>query len=273
MSTTQELVRPPAVAGTFYPARPDVLAADVDGYLGAAAVAGLTPKALIVPHAGYVYSGPIAGSAYATFAGSVPERGAADEVRRVVLLGPAHYVPVEGIAVLSVDAFATPLGTVPIDAAARALVLALPGVRIDDAAHEPEHSLEVQLPFLQRTLRAFTLLPLLVGRADPGLVTRVLDAVWGGPETLVVVSTDLSHYLAYDHARDRDARTASAIVHCDGAAVDDYDACGATPLRGLLTVARARALGVRALDVRNSGDTAGDRTRVVGYGAFALEER
>jgi len=265
MSTTQERVRPPAVAGTFYPARPDVLAADVDGYIGAAAVAGLTPKALIAPHAGYVYSGPIAGSAYATLV--------ADEVRRVVLLGPAHYVPVEGIAVPSVDAFVTPLGSVPIDGAARALVLALPGVRIDDAAHEPEHSLEVQLPFLQRTLRAFTLLPLLVGRADPGLVSRVLEAVWGGPETLVVVSTDLSHYLTYEDARDRDARTASAIVRSDGAAVDDYDACGATPLRGLLRVARTRALGVHALDVRNSGDTAGDRTRVVGYGAFALEER
>lgn len=264
---TSVRVRPAAVAGSFYPGSADAL----DAALGRAfddavvpAADAAVPKALIVPHAGYVYSGAIAASAYARIA---PAR---TTIRRVVLLGPSHRVYVRGLAVPGVDAFRTPLGVVPIDAGARDVVLRLPGVQIDDRAHADEHSLEVQLPFLQRTLDDFTLLPFSVGDATVDEVTSVLDACWGGPETLVVISTDLSHYHRYDDATRLDARTAATIVARRPEAVDDRDACGAYPLRGLLRVASERGLSVEQLDLRNSGDTAGDRHRVVGYGAFAV---
>lgn len=258
-------VRPPAVAGLFYPDDPERLEAALHRALDVVVPIGEpVPKAVIVPHAGYIYSGPIAGVAYARLA---PLQGIVD---RVVLLGPAHRVPVGGLAVPRSDAFATPLGVVPIDQDLRRRVLALPRVVLDDHAHAGEHSLEVQLPFLQRTLGRFTLLPLAVGDAGPDEVAEVLDAVWGGPETLVVVSTDLSHYLDYETASARDRRTASAIVAADAARIGDDDACGARPVRGLLVAARRRGLSVRLLDLRSSGDTAGDRSRVVGYGAFAI---
>ena len=257
-------IRPPAVAGTFYPEDPVALAAMVDRALGAAPAGEPPPKALIVPHAGYVYSGPIAGSGYARLA---PLR---DVVRRVVLLGPAHRVRVAGLAVSSADAFATPLGRVDLDRELRARVRELPGVQVHDAAHAREHSLEVQLPFLQRVLARFTLLPLVVGDAEPAAVAAVLDAVWGGAETLIVVSSDLSHYHDYDTAVRRDRATAAAVVARAAERIDDDDACGARPLRGLLEATARRGLGVRLLDLRNSGDTAGPRDEVVGYGAFAV---
>jgi AmmeMemoRadiSam system protein B len=222
------------------------------------------PEAIVVPHAGYVYSGAIAASAYARI---VPARSI---IRRVVLLGPSHRVPVRGLAVPSVDAFETPLGRVLIDDDARSLVLTLPAVEIDDRAHAAEHSLEVQLPFLQTVLDDFTLLPMSVGDATTEEVAAALDLCWGGPETLVVISTDLSHYHPYDEAVGLDARTAAAIVACRPDAVVDGDACGARPVRGLLRCASHRGLDVEQLDLRNSGDTAGDRHRVVGYGAFAV---
>jgi len=258
-------VRPPAVAGTFYPADPATLRAVVARALADAPPdAAPPPKALVAPHAGYVFSGPIAGSAWARVA------AARDVVRRVVLLAPAHRVPVRGLATSSADAFATPLGPVRVDDELRRRVLALPHVVVDDRAHAPEHAIEVHLPFLQLVLDDPTLLPLLVGDADPDEVSAVLDAVWGGPETLVVVSTDLSHYLEYHAAAARDRRTAASIVAADQAAIGDHDACGARPLRGLLATARRRGLGVRLLDLRSSGDTAGDPDAVVGYGAFAV---
>jgi MEMO1 family protein len=260
-------VRPPAVAGSFYPGSPDALAVAIRQAFDAAAIPATdapVPKALIVPHAGYVYSGAIAASAYARIL------RARTTIRRVVLLGPSHRVYVRGLALPGVDAFRTPLGIVPIDADARAIALGVPGVRIDDRAHADEHSLEVQLPFLQSVLDDFTLLPFSVGDATIDEVTGVLDACWGGPETLVVISTDLSHYHRYDEARTLDARTAAAIVASRPDAVDDRDACGAYPLRGLLRMASDRGLSIEQLDLRNSGDTAGDRHRVVGYGAFAV---
>jgi AmmeMemoRadiSam system protein B len=258
-------VRPPAVAGLFYPAEPRELAATVAGALAVEVPDDeAAPKALIVPHAGYVYSGQTAGIGYARL------RGLRGTVTRVVLLGPAHREWVEGLAVPSVDAFATPLGAVPVDDVLRRRVLELPCVAVDDRAHAREHSLEVQLPFLLATLGTFTLLPLAVGDASSEQVAAVLEAVWGGPETLVVVSSDLSHYHDYERARARDARTASAIVAQTERAIADDDACGARPVRGLLVAARARGLAVRLLDLRSSGDTAGDRDRVVGYGAFAV---
>lgn len=258
-------VRPAAVAGRFYPGDAGSLAATVDDALAHAVPwSGGAPKAMVVPHAGYVYSGPIAATGYRTLA---PVR---DTVRRVVLLGPAHYVGVRGLAVSSADAFVTPLGSVPVDAAARAVVLGLPGVVVDDRAHAPEHSLEVHLPFLQRTLTEFAVLPLVVGAADARTVADVLDAVWGGDETLIVVSSDLSHYLDHTTASRRDHATADAILAGRIDALTGEDACGAAPLRGLLLAVAEHGLEGHLLDLRTSGDTAGDRTRVVGYGTFVF---
>lgn len=259
------LVRPAAVAGTFYPADPQELESEVDAFLDVPVPSDESPpKALIVPHAGYVYSGATAGAAYARLK---PLRGA---TQRVVVLGPAHRVWVDGIAVSSADAFATPLGIVPVDDALRRRALAFPLVQVGDRAHASEHALEVQLPFLQRVLGDFRVLPLVVGDASTDDVAQVIDALWGGNETLIVVSSDLSHYHDYDTARRLDARTAAAIVAGDGDAIRDDDACGARPVRGLLEAARHHGLGVRLIDLRTSGDTAGDRDSVVGYGAFAL---
>jgi len=280
-------VRRPAVAGMFYPDDAERLAADVDAFVADARYDGPPPKAIVVPHAGYLYSGPIAGSGYAAV------RPLASTITRVVLLGPSHRVPLEGVAVPSVDAFLTPLGPVEIDADARDVALACDGVVVDDLPHAGEHSLEVHLPFLQRELgnaasgadaaashpvgsgsrAAFRVLPLVVGHASPSTVAAVLDALWGGPETLIVVSSDLSHYEPYASARAHDEHTAQAIVAGDVDAIDPYDACGAYPVRGLLTAAARHDLVVALLDLRNSGDTAGDRNRVVGYGAFALAPR
>jgi AmmeMemoRadiSam system protein B len=258
-------VRPAAVAGRFYPGDAATLQATVDDELAHAPVwSGPVPQALVVPHAGYVYSGPIAATGYATLA------AARDVIRRVVLLGPAHYVGFDGVAVSSADAFATPLGDVRIDPELRERVLGLAGVRVHDAAHGPEHSLEVHLPFLQRALADFTVLPLVVGHAATDTVAAVIAAVWNPPDTIVVVSTDLSHYLDHDAAARRDRATAAAVVNGDVDEIAPDDACGAYPLRGLLEAARDRDLTVELLDLRNSGDTAGPRDRVVGYAAFAL---
>jgi AmmeMemoRadiSam system protein B/AmmeMemoRadiSam system protein A len=257
--------RPPAVAGLFYPATREALEADVEDALRQARHVSLPPpKALVVPHAGYVYSGVVAGAAY-----SLVDRAS---VRRVVLLGPCHRVPIRGLALPDADAFDTPLGSVDLDRDAVARIADLGQVVRSPAAHAREHSLEVQLPFLQRRLGEFRLLPLAVGDASQDEVAEVLDRLWGGPETLIVVSSDLSHYHRYDEARAIDAATARAIVALDSA-LDHEQACGATPLAGLLAVARRRGMHATLLDLRNSGDTAGDRSRVVGYGAFALHER
>jgi AmmeMemoRadiSam system protein B len=264
-------VRSPAVAGTFYPSDPNELRAKVAAALAAASRAagdaaptGAPPKALVVPHAGYVYSGEIAASGYVRLA------AAAGSIERVVLLGPAHRVPVRGLAVSSADAFETPLGRVRVDTEARDRLAGLRQVVVDDVAHAGEHSLEVHLPFIQVVLGDVAVLPLAVGAAGPEDVAEVLDALWGGPETAVVVSTDLSHYLDYESARAVDRVTAEAIVsrRYDKIAVES--ACGAHPLRGLLLTAERRGLDVALLDLRSSGDTAGPRDRVVGYGAFAV---
>jgi AmmeMemoRadiSam system protein B/AmmeMemoRadiSam system protein A len=261
-------IRPPAVAGMFYPGEPRALAAELDDLLGG--VPHLEPrlgfpKALIVPHAGYIYSGEIAARAYDELA---PARGI---VRRVVLLGPVHRVPVRGLAVPGADAFATPLGSVPIDRDALRAVQDLPQVVASDAAHALEHSLEVQLPFLQKVLGAFTLVPFAVGTASVPEVAAVLERLWGGPETLIVVSTDLSHYHAYDEAKRIDGGTLERVRGC-ATDIDHDEACGATPLNGLLSLAKKRRMSVQLLAACNSGDTAGGKGQVVGYGAFALRE-
>lgn len=257
--------RPPAVAGTFYPAEPGPLSAEIRNYLAEAGVThaeNRLPKALIVPHAGYVYSGRVAASGYAHLQ---PHRS---RIRRVVLLGPAHRVAVTGLAAPSVDAFRTPLGPVVLDRQSLQSLLDLPFVAVDDDAHAREHSLEVQLPFLQTVLDAFVLIPLVVGDATPAQVHQVLERLWGGPETVIIVSSDLTHFHDHATATRRDRQTADAIERLAGSAILREDACGRCPIQGLLASAQAHQLTSRCVDLRNSGDTAGPRDRVVGYGAF-----
>jgi MEMO1 family protein len=259
-------VRPAAMAGSWYPGESTALAAEVASYLAdTRGAAGKAPKAIIAPHAGYMYSGPIAGSIYARLA------PLADRIERVVLAGPAHRVYVTGVAVPSVEAFASPLGEVALDVAAIAKLRELPFVEVNDAAHAREHSLEVHLPFLQSVLGRFRLVPVVVGDASPGEMALLFETLWGGDETLIVVSSDLSHYLPYDSARGRDRDTARAIVELQATLVPE-EACGAAPINGLLRAARQRGMKAEMVDLRNSGDTAGDRSRVVGYGGFAFTE-
>jgi AmmeMemoRadiSam system protein B len=263
-------VRPAAVAGRFYPADPGELRDLVDRLVGEVRCGPRPgfPAAVVAPHAGYVYSGGVAATAYAQVA------GAAGAVSRVVLLGPAHFSPLAGMAVPAVDGFATPLGTVAVDDDARSAATALPGVAVDDRPHGGEHSLETQLPFLQRVLGPdVPVLPVLVGRAPPESVAAVLTALLAVDGALAVVSTDLSHFLDERSARERDRRTVEAVLARDAAALRPDDACGYHPLRGLLHHAAARCLTVELLRLATSADSGADRARVVGYGAFVLHER
>ena len=255
--------RRPAVAGLFYPADRPSLERTVAALLAAAPAGDEAPKAIIAPHAGYQYSGLTAAHAYRQL---VSRR---DRIRRVVLLGPAHRVYLRGMALPSVDAFSTPLGDVPVDTRAVEQLRDLPGVQISDQAHADEHSLEVHLPFLQAVLGDFRVIPIVVGVCPASDVERVLEALWGGDDTVIVASSDLSHFHCYDDAREIDARTTARIEARETTLVGD-EACGAYALNGLLRAAGKRGLDVRTLDVRNSGDTAGDKGRVVGYGAYAL---
>src|SRR5436190_1006140 len=261
-------VRAAAVAGMFYPGDARVLASELEELFGGVEQSDVRlgyPKALIVPHAGYIYSGPVAARAYDELG---PARGI---VRRVVMLGPVHRVPVRGLAMPTDAAFATPLGSVPIDHEALARVHGLPQVVKSDVSHMQEHALEVQLPFLQRQLGEFALAPFAVGDASVAQVAEVLERLWGGPETLIVLSTDLSHYHPYAEARQIDCNTVTRIAGL-ATDLDHEEACGATPLNGLLAVAQQRNLSIRLLAACNSGDTAGGKGRVVGYSAFALHE-
>jgi MEMO1 family protein len=259
-------IRPAAVAGSFYAGHPERLRTAVADLLAAApASVGASPKALIAPHAGYVYSGGVAAAAFATL--KTGKQG----ISRVVLIGPAHYVAVRGIAVPTTDAFETPLGRVPIDRDAVSAIADLPFVVETDAAHAPEHALEVELPFLQTLLGSFALVPLLVGDADPRRVAEVLGRLWGGPDTLIVVSSDLSHYHDYETARRLDAATAAAIERAEWRSLGPDRACGFLAVAGLLVEADRRGLKAQRLALCNSGDTAGPRDRVVGYGAWMFE--
>ena len=256
-------VRPPAVAGLFYPDDPAELTELLNELLRGDARPPPGLKALIAPHAGYVYSGPVAAAVFRLL------RAEAGRVRRVVLLGPSHRIPFRGLAVPTASAFATPLGELPIDARARDAVLRLPQMHATDAPHAEEHSLEVELPFLQALLGSFEFLPIVAGDAKPAEVAEALDTVWGGAETLVVVSTDLSHYHDYETARILDRATNEAILAFTER-LGGEQACGCVGLNGFLRTARARALRIELKDLRNSGDTAGDRAHVVGYGAWAV---
>jgi MEMO1 family protein len=259
-------VRPPAAAGLYYPRDPEGLRHALQTLLGpATATADRLPKALIVPHAGYAYSGEVAACAYRRLG----REESATRIRHVVLLGPSHRVKMHGLALPSCDGFATPLGTVPVNAAARQRLRELGLAGISDAPHALEHCLEVQLPFLQVLLQDFDLLPIAVGFAPPAQVGRALEAVWGGTETLVIVTSDLSHHHTRLEAQSLDGATARRITE-RRSDLSETDACGADALNGLMEIARQRGLQVELLDRRTSGDTAGDDQRVVGYGSFAL---
>jgi AmmeMemoRadiSam system protein B len=256
--------RPAAVAGLFYPAETATLEHAVDEMLAAAHPGTGGAKAIIAPHAGYIYSGPTAAHAYRLLEG---RRG---QIRRVVLLGPAHRVYLQGMGLPSVDVFTTPLGDVRIDRDGVRRALELPGTQVSDEAHAAEHSLEVHLPFLQTVLEDFQLVPIVVGVCPAAQVQAVLDALWGGDETLIVVSSDLSHFHSWAKAREIDAHTTARIEARESTLHGD-EACGAYAVNGLMLAAKDHGLQVRTLDTCNSGDTAGDKHRVVGYGAYALE--
>ena len=258
-------IREPAVAGMFYPAEANELATVVQHYLaGATPQPGPVPKAIIAPHAGYIYSGPVAASAYIQL---IPAKFT---IKRVVLLGPSHRVPLHGLAASSATQFATPLGLIPVDTQSIEKIAALPQVSINDQAHRQEHSLEVHLPFLQQVLDEFTLVPLVVGQTSPEDVHQVLAELWGGTETLIVISSDLSHYHEYSVAQQLDQKTSQAIEQLDYKHIRYESACGRDPLNGLLHIARQFGMQARTIDLRNSGDTAGSHDQVVGYGAYLL---
>lgn len=257
-------VRRPAVAGSFYPSDSAALRDLVDGLLKGAATGAPAPKGVIAPHAGYVYSGPIAASAYARISNG------RDTIRRVVVLGPSHYVGLHGLATSSTGAFSTPLGEVPVDVQAQRAIEDLPQVQVLDRAHAREHSIEVQLPFLQRCLGSVGFVPLAVGEATAEEVSAVLDRLWNGTETLIVVSSDLSHYLDYETARRLDLETSRAIEELRPQDIGPDQACGREGIVGLLAAARRHGLRAETIDLRNSGDTAGSRDQVVGYGAYAF---
>ena len=255
----------PSVAGMFYPDDPEQLNADISDFLQQASTNGApAPKALIAPHAGYVYSGPVAASAYVRL---LPE---AKTIRRVLVLAPSHRLPFHGLATSSADFFNTPLGDVAVDRQAVDQALTLPQVQIYDQAFAGEHALEVHLPFLQMVLEDFSLVPFIVGDVPAEDVAQVLDLLWGGAETLIVVSSDLSHFLDYASARQKDQATTRAIETLAPEQIDYHDACGRIPLNGLLLAAREHGLHPHTVDLRNSGDTAGDKSRVVGYGAYVF---
>jgi AmmeMemoRadiSam system protein B len=273
-------VRPPSVAGRFYPANPVELRRMVENLLREVKTsAGPVPKAIIAPHAGYIYSGPIAASAYAQLmppvlrSSATAEGRARDAIKRVVLLGPSHYAAFDGLAASGAEAFATPLGAVPVDTVVvRDICSRLPQVSVRDDAHADEHALEVQLPFLQVVLADFKIVPLLVGEASADEVAAVIEALWDGEETRIVVSSDLSHYNDYQTAQQTDSETARAIESLNAEKLRDDLACGCRPICGLLNAAKERGMGCRIVDLRNSGDTSGTRARVVGYGAFVFTE-
>lgn len=258
-------IRLPAVAGTFYPVDNVELSSSVDAMLQAREGQDPCPKVIIAPHAGHVYSGLIAAAAYCRL------KNADLPITRVVLLGPSHRVGFKGVAATSCTAYKTPLGEIPIDSAAVQTILQLPGIGFLDEAHTHEHSLEVHLPFLQRVLGSFSLVPLVVGDATVEEVASVINALWGGPETLLVISSDLSHFHPYTEAQEIDARTSAKILALESDLVGEQ-ACGARPINGLLHVLKNKGLKVEQLEVRNSGDTAGDKSRVVGYGAYIVME-
>ena len=262
--TAQPKIRPPAVARFFNPNEADEINRLIDKYLNDVEQTGPAPKALIAPHAGFIYSGPTAAKAYGLL------RDSRDLIKRAILLGPSHRVALQGIATSGADYFETPLGKIALDTTLTKELLNLPPVSKSDEAHAQEHSLEVHLPFLQKVLSDFTLVPLVVGQTEPEIVSNIIEKGWGDPESLIVISSDLSHFLNYEEAQLIDRETCKAIENLDHEKIHDEGACGIFPISGMLEFAKNNNLTITTLDLRNSGDTAGDKDRVVGYGAWAI---
>lgn len=261
-----EAIKQPAVAGQFYSDDAEQLRKSIEAHMQHGFKCQYKPKAIIAPHAGYIYSGEIAGSAYSVLP------NLADQIRRVILLGPCHRVPVRRFAVASYEAFETPLGTIEVDTEVTLKLLEDKIVECKDTAFAQEHSLEVHLPFLQMYLKDFKIVPILVGSPAVEETSAVLKRLYGDESTLIVISSDLSHYLDYDSANDIDMLTSQQIVSLDYAAIKDEQACGRYPVKGMMHLARELGLTARAIDLRNSGDTQGDKSRVVGYGAYHFYE-
>lgn len=261
-------IRPPAMSGRFYPANPADLRAMVSGYLSDAShqKPSIVPKAIIAPHAGYLASGPIAGSAFKMWQGQMAD------VQRIVVIGPTHTMAFRGLATVSASAFRTPLGDVPVDQEAIERIRPLPFIHINDHTHAQEHGLEVMLPFLQTIGQDMTIIPLVVGQATGTEVAQVLETLWGGSETRLIISSDLSHYHNYQTAKQLDQATAVAITQYQPDKLDINHACGYRPVQGLLHLAKESKLVAQTLDLRNSGDTIGSKDRVVGYGAFSFTD-
>lgn len=260
------MMNQPAVAGTFYPENPQQLQQMVSHFLENTNTEVLTPKAIIAPHAGLIYSGAIAASAFSLLS------GIRKTITRVILIGPSHRIGFNGLAVSSAKSFSTPLGEIALDTEAVNNIACFPFVEYIEQAHIHEHCLEVQLPFLQTILDSFTIVPIVAGDATSEQVSTVLKMLWGGPETLIVISSDLSHYHDYKTAKKMDRETSDKIERLQYEALDYESACGRIPISGLLALVKEKSLGVKTIDLRNSGDTAGDKNRVVGYGAYAIEE-
>lgn len=259
-------IRQPCVAGYFYPSDAEELQGTVSSLLQQAdEPTSTSPKAIIAPHAGYIYSGPIAATIYKTL---TPHK---HTINKVILLGPAHRVGFQGIAVTNADSFATPLGNIPIDHKAIEQATKLENVKVYEHAYDGEHSLEVQLPFLQTVLDNFSLIPCVVGDAKPIEVAKLVEKLWGGEETVVVISSDLSHYYDYQTAQKLDRAATEAIISLEPQQLHNNQACGRLPIKGLLIAAKNKGLKAKVLDLRNSGDTAGDKNRVVGYGAYRFD--
>ncbi len=255
-------VRQPAVAGMFYPQDRLILEQTIKQFIAQAEQYNPPPKALIVPHAGYIYSGYTAAQAYA----SLQSKSAT--IKKIVLLGPAHTMYFKGIAYDPATYVATPLGDIEQDTGLLAKISSLPYVYSLPQAHQKEHCLEVQWPFCQVLFNQFTLLSLVVGETEPEQVAELLELVWGGDETLIIISSDLSHYLAYNEAQKEDTQTCLAISTLNFESLIHHNACGFYPLRGFLHYARQHQLCGRLVDLRNSGDTAGSKERVVGYSSY-----
>ncbi len=257
------LVRQPSVANQFYPANVLELEAQIDQYLSVDATTAI-PKAIIVPHAGYIYSGGIAGQVFSNII------KVADQIKRVVLFGPAHRWGFRGVASSDVDYFLTPLGSIPVDKALQQFAVEEAGVLLEERAFDGEHCLEVQLPFLQKTLNDFKILPLIIGDCESDKVVSLMEALWGEEDTLIVISSDLSHFLDYDHCVAKDRRTADAINEKKYQTLDYHDACGRTGVKAVLKIAQEKQLTVEEVAICNSGDTAGNKERVVGYGGWLI---
>ena len=260
-----EKIKQADVAGMFYPGEEASLRQMVDGFIQKALSFDLRPRAIIAPHAGYIYSGSIAGTAYKTIA------AVRDQIENVIIMSPAHRFYLRGIALHMADAFATPLGNIPVNIGIVKKIKQFSSVQWEERSFIQEHGLETHLPFIQRAFKpGIKIVPMIVGECQESEVAEILESVWEDPRNFVIISSDLSHFHSYADAKKLDRNTVDLIQNLDSQSLDTEFACGHYPICGLLNLARNRKLKIKALDIRSSGDTAGSKESVVGYGSFAV---